>query len=425
MLPDSNLTGGNAGAWRGRVAITYIGDGFVRGCETRMGDSYGGWMTMRFAGVMLITMMSAVGVQAASAAVTVTKTSFGLVAPGKPADIYTMKNGELVVNVTNYGARIVSLKTKDRVGRLADVALGYASVDGYVAEGTAKTYFGAIVGRYGNRIRGGKFKLDGLEYQVPLNNNGNALHGGPHGFDDQMWTGSILPDGVEMSLVSKDGDMGFPGTLTVHVRYTLMGSALHINYEATTDKDTVVNLTNHTYFNLSGDGSGTILDEVLQINADEYTPVDAGLIPVGGPKPVAGTPFDFRKPTAIGARINDDNAQLKIAGGYDHNWILRGAGAGKGGGEMKVAAKLYDPKSGRVLTVETTQPGVQFYSGNFLDGSYKGKAGVAYTKNTGLCLETQHYPDSPNQPAFPSTELKPGETMRSETVFAFSTQVAK
>jgi aldose 1-epimerase len=220
-----------------------------------------------------------------------------------------------------------------------------------------------------------------------------------------------------MSLVSKDGDMGFPGTLTVHVRYTLVGDALHINYAATTDKTTVINVTNHSYFNLSGDGSGPILAEVLQINSDEYTPVDAGLIPVGGPKPVAGTPFDFTKPTAIGARINDTNDQLKIAGGYDHNWILRGKN-----GEMKLAAKLYDPKSGRVLTVTTTEPGVQFYSGNFLDGSFKGKAGVAYAKYAGLCLETQHFPDSPNQPAFPSTVLRPGTTMHSETVFAFSSQ---
>jgi aldose 1-epimerase len=374
---------------------------------------------MRWTRVILLTMMSAVavGVQAADAAVTVTKTSFGLVAPGELATIYTLKSGELVVNLTDYGARIVSLKAKDRVGRFADVALGYDSVGGYVAEGTTKTYFGAIVGRYGNRIRAGKFSVDGKGYQVPPNNNGNALHGGPHGFDDRMWTGAIIPDGVEMSLVSKDGDMGFPGTLTVHVRYTLVGSALHINYDATTDKDTVVNLTNHTYFNLDGEGSGTILDEVLEINADEYTPVDAGLIPVGGPKPVAGTPFDFRKPTAIRARINDANEQLKIAGGYDHNWILRGKN-----GEMKEAARVYDPKSGRVLTVSTTQPGVQFYSGNFLDGSFKGKAGMAYLKNSGLCLETQHYPDSPNQPAFPTTELKAGATMRSETVFAFSTQ---
>ncbi len=368
---------------------------------------------------MLLTMtipFAAHGVSA-GAAVTVTKDGFGKLPDGQAVDVYTLKNAGLEVRITNYGARVVSLKTKDRDGKVADVVLGYNSVEGYVAEGTAKTYFGAIVGRYGNRIRGGKFTLDGASYQIPLNNNGNALHGGPHGFDDQLWTGKALPDGVEMSLVSKDGDMGFPGTLTVHVRYTLVGDALHINYAATTDKTTVINVTNHSYFNLSGDGSGPILAEVLQINSDEYTPVDAGLIPVGGPKPVAGTPFDFTKPTAIGARINDTNDQLKIAGGYDHNWILRGKN-----GEMKLAAKLYDPKSGRVLTVTTTEPGVQFYSGNFLDGSFKGKAGVAYAKYAGLCLETQHFPDSPNQPAFPSTVLRPGTTMHSETVFAFSSQ---
>ena len=374
---------------------------------------------MRVTGVMLLTMMSAaatVGVQAESAAVTVTKTSFGMVMPGEPADIYTLRNGDLIVNLTNYGARIVSLKTKDRNGRFGDVALGYQSAEGY-AEPKGKTYFGAIVGRYGNRIAGGKFSIDGKTYQIPVNNGKNALHGGPHGFDDQMWTGSIIPDGVEMSLVSKDGDMGFPGTLTVHVRYTLVGSAVHIRYTATTDKATVVNLTNHAYFNLSGDGSGTVLGEVMQINADQYTPVDDGLIPVGGAQPVAGTPLDFRKPTVIGERIQDANEQLKIGGGYDHNWILNGKN-----GEMKLAAKVYDPKTGRVLTVSTTEPGVQFYSGNSLTGVYTGKAGGLYAKNTGLCLETQHFPDSPNQPAFPSTLLKPGQTMHSETVFAFSTQ---
>ena len=361
--------------------------------------------------------MAVIGATVTHGAVTVTKDSFGKLPDGRVAAVFTLKDADLEVRVTDYGARIVSLKTKDRDGKAADVVLGYNSVEGYVAEGTTKTYFGAIVGRYGNRIRAGKFTIDGKTYQIPLNNNGNALHGGPHGFDDQMWTGKALPDGVEMTLVSKDGDMGFPGTLTVHVRYTLVGSAVHIGYSATTDKTTVVNVTNHSYFNLSGDGSGTILGEVLTLNADEYTPVDAGLIPVGGPKPVAGTPFDFTKPTAIGARIDTPNDQLKIAGGYDHNWILRGKP-----GEMKLAAKVYDPKTGRVLTVTTTEPGVQFYSGNFLDGSFKGKAGVAYTKNTGLCLETQHFPDSPNQPAFPSTLLKPGVTMHSETVFTFSTE---
>jgi len=371
---------------------------------------------MRWAKLIMGLMMMA-GVQNVKAAVTVTKTDFGKLPDGRAAETYTLKNAELAVRITNYGARIISLETRDRDGKMGDVVLGYPSVAGYLAEGDKKTYFGAIVGRYGNRIRGGKFLIDGNTYQVPQNDNGNALHGGPRGFDEQLWTGKEIPDGVEMMLVSKDGDMGFPGTLTLHVRYTLVGSAVHINYSATTDKPTVANLTNHSYFNLSGDGLGTILGEELMINADAYTPVDAGLIPVGGPKPVAGTPFDFRKMTPIGARIHDANEELTIAGGYDHNWVLNGPN-----GAMKLAAKLYDPKSGRVLTVSTTQPGVQFYSGNFLDGSYKGKADAAYTKNTGLCLETQHFPDSPNQPAFPSTLLKPGETMRSETIFAFSTQ---
>jgi aldose 1-epimerase len=361
--------------------------------------------------------VAAAGVQGANAAVTVTKGDFGKLPDGRAVDAYTLKDADLSVRICTYGARIVSLDAKDREGKMANVVLGYDSVAGYVAEGTTKTYFGAIVGRYGNRIRGGKFSIDGHAYQIPQNNNGNALHGGPHGFDDQLWTGKEIPGGVEMTLVSKDGDMGFPGTLTAHVRYTLVGAALHIGYSATTDKATVVNLTNHAYFNLSGAGSGTILNEVLTLNADKYTPVDAGLIPVGGAQTVTGTPFDFRKPTAIGARINDANDQLKLGTGYDHNWVLNGPS-----GQMKIAAKLYDPKSGRVLTVSTTEPGVQFYSGNVLSGAYKSPAGVPYAKNTGLCLETQHYPDSPNQPDFPTTLLKPGETMHSETVFAFSTQ---
>jgi aldose 1-epimerase len=376
-----------------------------------------GIMTMRFARAMVLAMMTTTGVQAAMAAVGVTEAGFGKLPDGRAAEVYTLKNADLEVRITTYGARVVSLKTKDRDGKVGDVVLGYNSVDGYVAEGRSKTYFGSVVGRYGNRIAGGKFVIDGKTYQVPQNDGSNALHGGPHGFDEQLWTGKAIPDGVEMTLVSKDGDMGFPGTLTAHVRYTLAGAAIHINYSAATDKPTVTNLTNHSYFNLSGEGSGTILDEVMMINANGYTPVDAGLIPAGGVKPVAGTPFDFNKPTPIGARIGDDNEQLKLGGGYDHNWVLNGKN-----GEMKTAAKVYDPKSGRVLTVSTTQPGVQFYTGNFLDGSKTGKAGVKYAKRTGFCLETQHYPDSPNQPAFPTTLLKPGETLHTETVFAFSTQ---
>ncbi len=245
--------------------------------------------------------MTTLGAQGAVTATTVTKAAFGKLTDGTAVDVYTLKNADLAVRLTNYGARVVSIETKDRDGKMGNVALGYNSAEGYAAEGNHKTYFGAIVGRYGNRIRGGKFTIDGHTYQVPLNNGANALHGGPVGFGDHVWTGKEIPSGVEMSLVSPDGDMGFPGTMTAHVRYTLVGSALHINYSATTDKATVVNLTNHTYFNLAGDGSGTILSQVMQINADQYTPVDAGLIPVGGPKPVAGTPFDFNKPTVIGA----------------------------------------------------------------------------------------------------------------------------
>jgi aldose 1-epimerase len=379
-------------------------------------------MAIRFAGVMVASLMTLVGVQGAAAAVAVTKGDFGRLPDGRAVEVYTAKNAELEVKFTTYGARIVSLMTKDRDGKMADVVLGYDSVDGYLAERGAgsETYFGAVVGRYGNRIRGGKFAIDGKTYQVPPNNNGNALHGGPDGFADKLWTATEIPNGVEMTLVSPDGEMGFPGKLTVRARYTLVGGALHIDYSATTDQPTVVNLTNHSYFNLSGDGVGTILGEVLEINADGYTPVDAGLIPVGGVQPVEGTPLDFRKPTEIGARIDTANDQLKIAGGYDHNWVLKGWTRDHGG--MSIAAKLSDPESGRLLTVWTTEPGVQFYSGNFLDGAYKGKAGVAYVKHAGLCLETQHFPDSPNQVEFPSTLLKPGETRYSGTVFAFSVQ---
>ncbi len=342
----------------------------------------------------------------------VTKAPWGKTADGQPVEIYTIDNGELTVKITTFGARVVSIVAPDRNGRKADVVLGYDDVTSY--ETDTSTYFGAIVGRYGNRIAKGAFAIDGTSYHIPLNNNGNALHGGPGGFSTKVWTGRELFDGVQMTLVSPDGDMGFPGAVTVKVNYTLQHSSLHINYIATTTKPTVINVTNHSYFNLAGDGKGTVLDEVLKLNADRYTPVDAGLIPTGELAPVAGTPFDFTKPTAIGARIDVPNDQLKIAGGYDHNWVLSETGPG-----LHVAAVVYDPGSGRTLTVSTTEPGVQFYSGNFLDGTKTGKFGVAYPKHAGLCLETQHFPDSPNEPKFPSTDLRPGQTMRSVTVFAF------
>jgi aldose 1-epimerase len=295
------------------------------------------------------------------------------------------------------------------------VVLGYDSLQGFLDD--PKPHFGAIVGRYGNRIAKGTFKLEGKTYEVPKNDGPNSLHGGTMGFDKLVWKAREVAEGVELTLVSKDGDMGYPGTLTVHVRYSLHHNALRIDYSSSTDKATVVNLTNHAYFNLGGEGSGTILNEEMMIPADKYTPVDSTLIPTGELAPVEGTPMDFRKSTVIGKRINDDFPQLKIAGGYDHNWVLRGAN-----GEVKTAARVYDPATGRVLTVTTTEPGVQFYSGNFLDGTHKGPSGGTYVKNSGLCLETQHFPDSPNHPSFPTTELKPGEMRHSTTTFTFSTQ---
>jgi aldose 1-epimerase len=342
----------------------------------------------------------------------VTKADWGKTADGTPVQIFTLSDKDLKVRITTFGARVVSLEAPDRNGKMGDVVLGYDNLGQYESDAT---YFGSIVGRYGNRLAKGTFVIDGKTYHVPVNNNGNALHGGPGGFSGKVWTGKEVADGVEMTLVSPDGDMGFPGTLTARVRYTVEGKSLKIDYIATTTKPTVVNLTNHSYFNLAGDGKGTILDQVLMIPADRYTPVDSKQIPTGELEPVEGTPFDFRKPTAIGARINDANEQLKIGGGgYDVNWVLNGAGD-----SLHLAAKVYDPNSGRTLTVTTTQPGVQFYSSNSLDGTRTGKSGVAYQKYAGFCLETQHFPDAPNRPKFASTLLRPGQTMQSETVFTF------
>lgn len=340
---------------------------------------------------------------------------FGKMPDGTSVPIYTLTSGQIEVRVTAYGAHLVSVKAPDRSGKMQDVVLGYDSLAGYLADN--KTFLGSIVGRYGNRIAGGTFTLDGKTYHIPLNEPTNALHGGPKGFNQYVWKSEEVPGGVEFTLVSPDGDMGFPGTLTSHVRYTLKGDTLRIDYSATTDKPTVVNLTNHAYFNLHGDDQGNILDHKLEIDADRYTPVNKNLIPTGELAPVAGTPMDFRKPEVIGARINDDFPQLKIAGGYDHNWVLNGKM-----GTLHLAAIVTDPVSGRKLTVETTQPGVQFYSGNFLDGSFTGRHGIKYTKHSGMCLETQHFPDSPNHPDFPTTTLNPGETMHSTTTFTFGVE---
>jgi len=343
----------------------------------------------------------------------VTKAPWGKTSDGTPVEIYTLTDSSLTVRITDFGAHIVSIEAPGRDGTKADVVLGYKDIAGYVADN--KTYMGSVVGRYGNRIAKGTFSLDGHAFHIPLNNNANTLHGGTIGFDRKVWTAKQIPNGVELTLVSPDGDMGYPGMLTARVRYTLEGKSLKIEYSATTDKPTVVNLTNHSYFNLAGERSGTILDQQLMLNADRYTPIDAGLIPTGDLAPVQGTPLDFRHATAIGERIHADNEQLKLAGGYDHNFVLDGRG-------MREAAKLVDPKSGRSLTITTTEPGVQFYSGNFLDGTNTGAGGAPYQKYAGLCLETQHFPDSPNEPSFPSTELKPGQTLHSTTVFTFGVE---
>ncbi|WP_321474501.1 aldose epimerase family protein [uncultured Paludibaculum sp.] len=354
----------------------------------------------------------------------VTTQDFGKTEKGEALSLYTLKNRNGVeLSVTNYGARVVALKTPDAHGNVADITLGFETAKGY--EG-ANPYFGAIVGRYGNRIAKGKFKLDGKEYTLAKNNGENSLHGGLVGFDRVVWSGRAEDVGgvgkVTLTYTSKDGEEGYPGTLNVTVTYTLNNNdEIQIDYLATTDKATVLNLTNHTYFNLAGEGKGDILNQLMQVNADKFTPVDAGLIPTGELKDVTGTPFDFRKPTAIGARINDKDEQLMLGKGYDHNYVLNRTGSG-----LVQAARAEDAASGRVLEVWTTEPGVQFYTGNFLDGTVAGKNGVHYAQRSAFCLETQHYPDSPNHPDFPSTVLKPGEEYKTTTVWKLRTvQAAK
>ncbi len=346
------------------------------------------------------------------------KKVFGTTADGKTADLYTLKNKNgMQVSITNFGATVVSIMAPDKAGKMADVALGYDDLAGYELN---KNYLGVLVGRYGNRIAHGKFSIDGTEYTLAKNNGENSLHGGIKGFNKAMWDATDVSKGgeaaVEMKYVSKDGEEGYPGNLSVTVVYTLTNkNELKIDYSATTDKKTVVNLTNHTYFNLAGQGNGDILKQELMINADTFTPVDSGLIPTGELKKVEGTPFDFRKATAIGGRIEANDEQIKLGGGYDHNFVLNR----KPATGLSLAARVSDPSSGRTMEVWTTEPGVQFYTGNFLDGSFKGKGGIAYQKRTAFCLETQHFPDSPNHPSFPTTLLKPGEKYHTTTVYKF------
>lgn len=355
----------------------------------------------------------------AQGALMVKKEAFGTTPDGKAVELYTLTNSHgIKVRVMTYGAIIVSVQTPDKSGHFADITLGFDTLAGYLG---ASPYFGALVGRYGNRIGNAKFSLEGKEYTLAKNNGPNALHGGLKGFDKVVWQAQSFQKSAEVGVILKytsaDGEEGYPGTLHVTVIYTLNDkNEFSLDYHATTDKATPINLTNHTYFNLGGEGSGSILGEELTLNADHFTPVDATLIPTGKIASVKGTPFDFTKPTAIGARINDKDEQMVFGMGYDHNFVINRKGPG-----LVLAARVDDPTSGRVLEVDTTEPGVQFYTGNHL-ASVHGKQGHIYNARDALCLETQHYPDSPNKPNFPSAILKPGQTYHSTTVWRFSTR---
>lgn len=338
---------------------------------------------------------------------------------GRPVNLYTLKNSHgLEVKAMNYGGIIVSIRVPDRKKQFADVVLGHDKLEGYIPN---PPYLGAIVGRYANRIANGEFTLDGKTYHLPKNDGPNTLHGGTtRTFNQVVWDAEPLAgkNGVAFSYLSKDGDDGFPGNLKVKVTYTLTdGNALLIDYEATTDKATPINVSQHSYFNLKGEGNGDILDHVVMINAERFTPVDKNLIPTGELRPVKGTPMDFTTPTRIGSRIEDNYEQLQLGHGYDHNYVLN---AKPKQNDLVLAARVTESTSGRILEVWTTQPGVQFYTGNFLDGSVTGKEGHVYKRRYGFCLETQHFPDSPNHPKFPNTILRPGETFHQKTVFKFS-----
>ena len=351
----------------------------------------------------------------------ITIAPFGTLPDGRPVRAFTLTNAKGVeLRALDYGGIIVSLRTPDRAGALADIVLGFDSLEGYVK---SSPYFGAITGRYANRIARGQFTLDGTTYKLAVNNGPNALHGGLKGFDKVIWqTEPSADSGVRLvfKYTSPDGEEGYPGTLRAKVTYTLTDdNELAVDYEATTDKPTPVNLTNHSYFNLAGEGSGTILGHVATIDADRYIPIDSTSIPTGQIAPVAGTPFDFRSATPIGARIDQSHPQIVAGRGYDHTLVLKKP-ATPGG--MVHVAHVLEPTSGRTLDVSTTEPGVQFYTGNFLDGTVVGKNGHAYPRRGGFCLETHHFPDSPNRPQFPSTILRPGETFRSRTVFSFGVQ---
>jgi aldose 1-epimerase len=350
----------------------------------------------------------------------VKKESFGTLPDGTPVDIYTMTNAQgMEIRATNYGGIVVSLRVPDKKGNLEDIALGFDDLKGYL---TSSPYFGTIIGRYGNRIANGKFTLEGREYTLAKNNGPNSIHGGLKGFDKVVWHAEPFQNdagvGIILTYTSKDGEEGYPGNLKTKVTYTLTDkNEWIIDYDAATDKATPVNLTQHTYFNLAGEGKGDVLAHTLKLNTSRFAPVDQNLIPTGELRPVKGTPMDFTQPTPIGARIDADYEQLRFGHGYDHNFVLDGKGS-----DSVLAARVKEPTSGRVLEVYTTEPGLQFYSGNFLDGTITGKQGHIYKQRYAFCLETQHFPDSPNHPDFPTTILKPGQKYQSRTIYKMSTE---
>jgi aldose 1-epimerase len=376
------------------------------------------------AAVALLFLALASSAPVAGATPSVTMIPFGQMPDGRAVTLYSLVNASGArVDITNYGAIVVRLFVPDRTGQLDDVVLGYNSLEEYME---ASPYFGAIVGRYGNRIAHGRFTLDGETYTLATNNSPGGvpchLHGGEVGFDKVLWSAEPLfhesVPGLRLRYLSKDGEEGYPGNLDITVHYWLRSdNSLGIEYLATTDRATPVNLTQHSYFNLKGEGRGDILGHVLTLKASHFTPVNAGLIPTGEIAPVAGTPFDFTTPHAIGERVNESGEQLEFGRGYDHNWVLDNQG-----GELAIVATVFEPVSGRVMEVWTEEPGVQFYCGNFLDGSNVGKSGRPYHHRNGFCLETQHYPDSPNKPSFPKTILRPGEKYQTTTIYKFSTR---
>ncbi len=371
-------------------------------------------------GMASVALMSCVNTANEGSGVTMSgldRAKFETVVEGKPTHLYVLSNGRgMEVCVTNYGGRIVSVMVPDKDGHPTDVVLGHDSIADYI---NIDGNFGALIGRYGNRINQGRFKIGEDEYQLPRNNYGHCLHGGPKGFHNSMWDANQPNDStLELRLMSPDGDAGFPGNLDVKVIYSITAdNALKLSYTAETDKPTIVNLTNHSYFNLSGDASTNVLDEYVQVNADAFTTIDSTFMTTGEIRNVDGTPFDFREPKQVGQDIDTNDEQLHNGLGYDHNMILN-----TNGDSTVVAASIYDPTSGIVMEVYTTEPGIQFYTGNFLDGKVKGKRGVNYPHRGAICMETQHFPDSPNKPNFPSVRLNPGETYHSLCVYKFSTK---